>query len=441
MRNLSKSQALWQTAKDRLPQGVASNYRYWGPDETLYVERAKGAHLFDVDGNRYIDYRLGYGPIILGHADERVDDAVIAAVRDGVIYAMSHPLEQQVAARIIEMVPSVELVRFSPSGTEATHHALRLARGYTRREKFIIFEGNYNGLHDHVMFQADLDSPRERPIPQPRSLGIPEALRELVIMLPFNDQEALERTVRARGHELAAIIVEPILGNCGGIPAEKEFLHLIRRLCDEHGIVMFMDEVKTGFRVARGGAQELYGVTADLTTFAKAMGNGYPVAAFGGKREIMELLGNGVSHGGTYNGNRVALAAADAVLGILQHTDALDHVAERGRQLQEAISEALQPSGLPFVFSGHPSMFIFWFAEQAPREYRDWKGSDHALYDRVAAGLIERGVMPEPDSREPWFVCEALSEQDIADTATALEDSLAEALGRPVRSIHVNTGV
>lgn len=430
MRNLTRSREMFQRAAQVLPNGVTSNYRYWGADETLYLERGKGAHLWDVDGNRYIDYRMGYGPAILGHSDDRVDQAVIAEIGKGHTFATSIPLEYQVAERIVAMVPSVELVRFTPSGSESTMHALRLARAYTRREKLVLFEGNYNGLHDQVMFDANLSSNRRSPSVVPRSSGIPRALHDLVVMLPFNDLENLERVVRQSWHDLAAIMVEPILGNCGGIPATPEFLQLIRRLCDEYGIVMLMDEVKTGFRVARGGAQELYGVQADLTTFAKAMGNGYPVGAFGGRREIMAQLGQGVSHGGTYNGNRVAMAAANATLEIIQSTDALETVARRGSELQDAIAEVLGRFDLPFVFSGHPSMFIFWFAEQAPREYRDWKSSDHSLYDRMAANLIERGLLLEPDSREPWFLSEAHSTEDIADTVTALEDALRAALGK-----------
>jgi glutamate-1-semialdehyde 2,1-aminomutase len=191
---------------------------------------------------------------------------------------------------------------------------------------------------------------------------------------------------------------------------------------------MIMDEVKTGFRLARGGAQEYFGVKADLVTYAKAMGNGYPVAAFGGSRDIMEQIGQGIAHGGTFTGNRVSLTAANATLDILQNTNALETVTQRGIQLQEAITEVLERFGRPFAISGHPSMFGFWFSEQPPREHRDWIATDHVLYNKVATGLIRRGVMPEPDSREPWFMCAALSTQDIAETATALEDSLREAL-------------
>jgi glutamate-1-semialdehyde 2,1-aminomutase len=191
---------------------------------------------------------------------------------------------------------------------------------------------------------------------------------------------------------------------------------------------MIMDEVKTGFRMAKGGAQEYFGVKADLATYAKALGNGYPVAAFGGQRDIMEQIGQGVSHGGTFVGNRVGMAAANATLDIITQTDALEVIAQRGTELQAAITEVLERSSLPFVIAGHPSMFIFWFAEEAPKEYRDWVTSDRSLYEEVVAGLIKRGVMPEPESREPWFMCSALSQADIGETANALEDALREAL-------------
>jgi glutamate-1-semialdehyde 2,1-aminomutase len=432
MQPLVKSNELYKSATKVLPLGVSSNFRYWGEKDTRFIDRGKGAHIWDVDGNRYLDYRLGYGPAILGHSDDRVDQAVCEATRYGQTFAMNTPLEQQVAEKMVAMCPGVDMVRFATSGTEATMHALRLARAYTRRRKFIIFEGQYHGLHDHVMFASNIGgdwmSNRYSPVITPFSSGVPDVLRDLVIMLPFNDGEILEDVVEQSWHDVAAILVEPILGNCGGIPSEPGWLELIRRLCDENGIVMIIDEVKTGFRIAKGGAQEHFGVKADLATYAKAMGNGYPVAAFGGQRDIMEQIGQGVSHGGTFVGNRISMAAANATLDILMNTDALEVVQNRGLELQAAITEVLERGGVPFVISGHPSMFIFWFAEEAPKEYRDWLVSDHTLYNKVAAGLIKRGVMPEPDSREPWFMCAALSLEDIAQTAQALEDSLREAL-------------
>jgi glutamate-1-semialdehyde 2,1-aminomutase len=326
------------------------------------------------------------------------------------------------------------MVRFTNSGTESTMHALRLARAYTGRDKFIMFEGQYHGLHDNVMFTTNVGDTwpgagnRRSPIVIPFSSGIPQALRELVIILPYNDLEELERVLEQSWNEVAAILVEPMLGNCGGIMPEPGFLEGIRQQCDEYGVVMLMDEVKTGFRLARGGAQEFFGVTADLVTYAKAMGNGYPVAAFGGKREIMENIGQGVSHGGTFTANRISMAACNATLDILMNTDALEVTAQRGRELQDAITEVLGRSGHPFQLTGHPNMFIFWFGDKAPREYRDWVNTDHSLYDEIANGMIKRGVMPEPDSREPWFMSAAHSSEDIAETANVLEDALREAL-------------
>jgi glutamate-1-semialdehyde 2,1-aminomutase len=435
MLSLAQSHALFNSASKVMPLGVTSNFRYWGPKSTRYLRRGKGSHLWDVDGNRYIDYRLGFGPAILGHSDDRVDDAVIDAIRDGQVFAMSIPLEQQVAEQIAAMSPSVELVRFANSGTEATMHALRLARAYTGREKFIMFEGQYHGAHDHVLFAPMvkndwITSSRRSPVAAPVTSGIPDALRSLVIMLPFNDPDTLARVVRQTWHEVAAILVEPVLGNCGAILPEPDWLPTIRALCDEYGIVMLMDEVKTGFRLARGGAQEVFSVKADLTTYAKALGNGYPVAAFGGKREIMSIVGQGVVHGGTYCGNRVAMAAAHATLDILKTTNALETAAERGVELQAAITEILERTGRPFVIVGHPALFGVWFTDQPPRDFRDWLAVDHRLYESVAEGLIQRGVLPEPDSREPWFMCAAHTAQDVADTANALEDTLREVLAK-----------
>lgn len=435
MMTLTKSHEHFSTASQVLPLGVSSNYRYWGDSKTRYLDRGKGAHIWDVDGNRYIDYRLGYGPVILGHADERVDSAVFEAIRQGTTFAMSIPDEEILARKITSLCPGVEMVRFANSGTEAVMHTLRLARAYTRREKIVMFEGQYHGLFDGVMFSTNIgtdswSSNRHSPVIFPMSSGVPDRLRDSVIIIPFNDSDILESVVAHSQHEIGAILVEPILGNCGGIMPKEGWLQHIRSICDRYDIVMIMDEVKTGFRLAKGGAQEYFGVEADLVTYAKAMGNGYPIAAFGGKRKIMSQIGRGVSHGGTFCGNRVSMAAANATLEIIMETDSLDTVAENGRKLQDAISEVLDRYGMPYVIEGHPSLFNIWFSEAPPYEYRDWKQSDHSFYDAVAAGLIERGVMPEPDSREPWFICEALSDEDIGQTAQVLDEAVRAALGR-----------
>lgn len=436
MSKLKKSIEYHKAAVKTIPLGVNSNFRYWGAEDTRYISHGKGTYIWDVDDNRYIDYRLGYGPVILGHADDRVDDAVNETMRKGITFAFSNTLEAQVSEKMVAMCPGVDKVRFANSGTEATMHALRLARAYSGREKFIMFEGQYHGMHDSVMFSSTVGegdgykSNRRSPVTFPFSSGIPNSLRELVLMLPFNDCANLERIIKQSGHEIAAIFVEPLLGNAGGITPSADWLPTIRKLCDEYGIVMIMDEVKTGFRIGKGGAQEYYGVQGDLATYAKSMGNGYPVAAFGGKREIMDQIGQGVSHGGTFAGNHLGMAAANATLDILMNTDALATIEKQGTKLMEAIAEVLKPTGLPYTFSGHPSMFMFWLAEKAPTEYREWIEMDHDIYNAVSYEMISRGVMPEPDSREPFFLCASLSDEDIALTATVLEDSLKVVLGK-----------
>ncbi|HSR33777.1 MAG TPA: aminotransferase class III-fold pyridoxal phosphate-dependent enzyme, partial [Anaerolineae bacterium] len=275
-----KNDRFFERADRVLPFGVTSNFRYWGEGENIGVARAQGTYIWDFDGNRYINYRLGFGPVILGHGHPVVVERVAEAIKNGTVYALTHELEVKVAERIVEMCPGVEKVRFANSGGEATMHALRIARSHTGREKIIKFEGQYHGMHDYVLFstassQLGALGHRRSPIPAPTSSGIPKAIHSLVISLPYNDFEMLDRTVRQAWGDVAAIIVEPILGNLSGIMPEPGWLELIRELCDEYGIVMVVDEVKTGFRVAPGGAQQYFGVHGDLVTYAKAMGNGF----------------------------------------------------------------------------------------------------------------------------------------------------------------------
>ena len=259
--------------------------------------------------------------------------------------------------------------------------------------------------------------------------GIPSPVAETIIPARYNNIEALRRLFEARGEEIAAIIVEPVLGNAQGIMPKPGFHQAMRALTKEYGILLIFDEVKTGFRFAKGGAAEFFGITPDLATYAKAMGNGYPAAAFGGTAEVMSMLPDKVSHGGTYAGNRVAAAAAVATLQILRDTDALETIHATGRRMQDGLKEILNPKGIPYHFTGHPSMFGIMFREEVASEYRDWATTDHELYDAIAVGMHRRGAMPEPDSREPWFMCEAHSKGDLVDRAlTAFSDSLDAAL-------------
>jgi len=415
-----KSQAMQQRAQQVMPLGVNSNFRFWGQGITPYVERAQGAYLWDVDGRRFIDYRLAFGPIILGHAFEQVDAAVVEELRKGVLFAMTSELEVAVIEKIVEMCPAVEMARLACSGTEATMHAIRLARAYSGRELIIKFEGNYHGFQDYTLWSTyapveALGDPGN-PIPVAASSGIPAQLRDLVITLPFNDMEGLERILRARGEQVAAIITEPCQGNCGAIDPLPGFLAFIRQKCDQYGIVFILDEVKTGFRIANGGAQEYYQVTPDLATYAKALGNGYPIAAFGGRREIMQIIGQGVAQGGTYTNNKPGVAAAFATLSILKDGPIIETIQRRGRRLMEGLKDIFEENSVPVAMSGTGSMFSFALGVEQVTSLRDWSKSDQAYYLRLSEAAMERGVMPDHDAREPWFLSYSHSEADVDET-------------------------
>jgi len=430
-RILTASRQQHDRAARSLPLGVSDTYRHWG-DQTIYVKRAKGAWLWDIDGNRYIDFRLGWGPIILGYGDERVDRAAKRGMELGGSTALASELEAAVAEIMIEMVPGVELVRFANSGSEAVATALRVARAYSGRDGFVMVEGAFHGMFDSVLWRTQMESwnpgGAQPPELAPFGRGIPTAHRDLVGVVSLNDAEALEALFKQEAGRIGAVLMEPILGNCCAIAARQDYLRDVRRLCDEYGIVLIFDEVKTGFRVGRGGAQELYGVTPDLCTFAKAMANGYPIAALGGRAKFMEQISgfDGVLHGGTFTGHPIGLAAAQETLRILRDTDVLRQVADWGNELQEQLSRVFTDHDIPHVFTGHPSMFGIMFREEPPKSYRDWASSDHDLYDRMARRLPDFGLLPEPDSREPWFVCESHLSLDPSDIAATVSDVIAE---------------
>lgn len=421
-----KTHALQERAQKVIPLGVNSNFRYWGQQKTPYVSHAKGAYLWDVEGKRYIDYRLAFGPIILGHAYDEVDEKVAEEVRKGALFAMTSELEVEVAEKIVRMCPGVEMVRFATTGTEATMHALRIARAYTGRDMIIKFEGNYHGFQDYTLWStyaaADTYGSRRSPIPIPASSGIPRPLRDLIITLPFNDFEGLERVLRSFGEQVAAIITEPAQGNCATIEPQPGFLEFIRKKCDEYGIVFILDEVKTGFRIANGGAQEYYNIRPDLATYAKALGNGYPIAAIGGKREIMSIIGHGVAQGGTFNNNKPGIAGAWATLTILEREPVIQTIWQRGERLMKGLREIFEENGIPAVFSGYPTMFSFALGIESMTCQRDWHESDKELYLRLQEMAVERGVMPDHDPREPWFLCYAHSDADIDETLNVYAD-------------------
>jgi glutamate-1-semialdehyde 2,1-aminomutase len=426
---MSRQSELLQEAMRHMPEGVAENYRYWGPDRTVFIQRAKGCELFDVDGKTYVDFRLGYGPVILGYGDERVDQAVIAQIQSGgTLTGFATELDTLVVQQIKALCPQIQKMRFANSGTEAVMGAVRTARGFTGRERMATVEGGFHGLYDELMWKSDIENwdahSGQAPKVIPFGAGIPAKTHDLVDIIGLNDFAALEDLFSRRDHQLACVVLEPIIGNAGSIAASQAWLQRLRELCTAHGTLLIIDEVKSGFRVAKGGAQALYGIYADLTTFAKAMGNGYPVAAFGGRADVMDVVGahaGAVVHGGTYTANLVGLSAAHCTLNILTHTDALQTVNSVGERVRDLLGRVFAQAGIEHTFAGPGSMLGIHFTPTVPQTYRDWRKTNSNLYRAFCWQLIDRGVMLEPDSREPWFFCEAHQHMDFAwleDVAT-----------------------
>jgi glutamate-1-semialdehyde 2,1-aminomutase len=414
--------------------GVSSGWRYWGRDETIVLSRGEGGHVYDSDGKRYIDYHLGFGPVILGHGDSDVAAAVGAAAADGTTFAFTQEREVVAAETLKRAVPWVERLRFTNTGTEATMHAIRLARGFTGRDVILKFEGTYHGAHDYVMYSTPGDSAENmgspyRPIPLPMSSGMPQEVMTLIRTLPYNDLDAVSRVFADAGSRVAAVIVEPMLGNAMGIEPVGGFLEGLRDLCDSHGSILIFDEVKTGFRIAVGGAAEVYGVVPDLATFAKALGNGVPVAAIAGRGPVLDgWAQSGITQAGTYSGNGIAAAAATVTMEKLLSGEPMDRIDRAGNGLMDGTRKILADRGIDGSVQGRPGMFGFYFGETPPTDYRSAAGHNEELYENLVMGMIERGVMPSPDALEPWFVCAAHSDEDVATTLQVFEEALDAAL-------------
>ncbi|NRD73191.1 aspartate aminotransferase family protein [Shewanella sp. VB17] len=430
------TESLLKQAHHNMPMGVADNYRYWGEENTVFVKSSQGCTITDADDQEFIDFRLAYGPIILGYRDSRVDKEVVTVITErGTISGFSTDLDSQVVELIKQMCPNIEKMRFANSGTEAVIGAVRTARGFTGRNKIVVVEGGFHGLYDEMMWKSDVDNWDTDTEIAPKITafggGIPPATREHLETVPLNDFTAIDEVFARVGDDIAAIVIEPILGNCGSIASSQEYMQKLRDICDANGTLLIMDEVKTGFRVAKGGAQELYGIYADLTTYAKAMGNGYPVAAFGGRADVMDVIGfgnNGVTHGGTYTANMIALSAAKATLTILNETDAYDTINKVGADIQHLLSRVFTKHGIEHQFAGPDAMFGIHFGHQIPNNYRDWKKTDSDLYTQFAHNLIESGIMLEPDSREPWFICESHQHIDLIQLENIADAAMKKAI-------------
>ena len=435
------SAGLFEAACRVIPGGVNSTARAtwsgWTP-YPLFVESGQGSRLRDVDGNEYIDYLLGLGPMIFGHRPPRVTQAVVDFIQQsGTVFALPTADEARLAEKIIAAVPSVDQVRLCNTGTEAVLYATRLARAYTGRRKIIRFEGMYHGFSDGVYWSKhpsiEKAGPDDRPVPVPQGPGMPKGVEENLIILPWNDAQVLADTIKREGDNIAAVLTEPVMCNTGCILPKPGYLEAMRELTQEHGIVLIFDEVITGFRLGLSGAQGRLGIKPDLSVFAKGIGGGFPVAAMGGNAKIMELVANGtVSMAGTYTANGIAVAAANAALdelatpGLYQKLDAVSD------ELRLGLGKVLRDAGLPAYVVGLGPLMQVWFAREEIHNYRDAeRHADQKIFRSWWEGMLGKGVLFHPGAYENLFVSTAHTHADVAatlDTAKQVAAGLARAL-------------
>jgi glutamate-1-semialdehyde 2,1-aminomutase len=425
---MSQSHELFVEAQEHIPGGVNSPVRAFKGvgGEPVFIERAEGAYMFDVDDKRYIDYVGSWGPMIAGHAHPEVLRAVKAAVDKGLSYGAPTRIEIEMAETIGEIMPSMEMVRMVNSGTEATMSAIRLARGYTGRDKIVKFEGCYHGHGDSLLVKAGSGA---LTLGVPNSPGVPAALAEHTITLTYNKLDEVRDAFAHVGHQVACIIVEPVAGNMNCIPPVPGFLEGLREICDEYGCVLIFDEVMTGFRVALGGAQAVYGVRPDLTTLGKVIGGGMPVGAFGGKREIMmQLAPTGpVYQAGTLSGNPIAMTAGLTTLDIISKPGFFDELTAKTARLVDGILDKARAAGIPMTSNRVGGMFGLFFTEAD--KVTDFYQVTNCNVDRFKLffhGMLERGVYLAPSAFEAGFVSSAHSEADIDATIEAAGEVLAE---------------
>lgn len=424
--NNDRSRELFEKSRQVIPGGVNSPVRAFksvGADPVFY-ERAKGSHVWDADGNEYIDFVASWGPMILGHAPGVVLDAVREQLDKGTSFGAPTEIELKMAEAVAAAVPSIEEVRMVSSGTEATMSAIRLARGYTGREKFIKFDGNYHGHSDALLVAAGSGLVT---LGIPSTPGVTKGAAADTVVLPYNDLEAVRSTLAEIGEQVAAIILEPVAGNMGVVPPAEGFLEGLRALCDEYGVVLIFDEVITGFRVALGGAQERFGVTPDLTTLGKIIGGGFPVGAFGGKREIMESLApvGPVYQAGTLSGNPVAMVAGLALLGELSKPGVYDELERKGARLEAGLRAAVESAGIEAYLTRVGSMACMFFAGGSVTDWTSAAKSDTERYARYFKGMLDRGITLAPSQFEATFVGLAHSDADIDAMTSAAAEVLA----------------
>ena len=421
---MSESERLFERAKALIPGGVNSPVRAFAP-YPFFTKSANGSRLTDVDGREYIDYCLGYGPLILGHANAEVTEAVREQLAKGTLYGTPSEQEVELAELICKCVPSAEMVRLVSTGAEATMSAIRLARGFTGRKKIVKFEGCYHGAHDCVLVKAGSGATT---FGMPDSLGIPEETARNTIVVPYNDVEAFEKAVKKERESLAAVIVEPVIGNIGVVIPKEGFLKTLREVTERYGVVLIFDEVITGFRLALGGAQEYYGVKPDLTTLGKILGGGFPMAAYAGRQEIMRMIAPSgkVYQAGTFSGNPVSVVAGLATIEYLKSggTAFYRELESKTKVIVKALTDLKADQNYPLQINHVSSMFQIFFTSNYVCDYRSAKTADVARFKSYHKKLLEKGIFIPPSQFETCFVSEAHTRQDIDETIETIAFAL-----------------
>jgi len=425
--NTTKSQALFDAAQKVIPGGVDSPVRAFRAvgGRPLFIERGQGPYLFDADGNRYIDYVLSWGPLILGHAHPRVAEALKQAVDRGTSYGAPTALETELAELVREMVPSAQMVRFVNSGTEATMSALRLARAFTGRDKIVKFEGCYHGHADMLLVQAGSGVAT---LGLPDSPGVPKGAAQDTLVASYNDLAAVKVLFEANPDQIAGVIVEPVAGNMGVVPPVEGFLSGLRELTQQHEALLIFDEVMTGFRVALGGAQSLYGVAPDLTTLGKVIGGGLPVGAYAGRRDIMETIApvGPMYQAGTLSGNPLAMTAGIETLTVLREPGVFDDLVTRAGKLCTGLGEAAQSAGVPIYQTQVGTMFCTYFTEDPVTNWATASKSDVQRFGRFFQAMLERGVYIAPSQFEAGFMSAVHTDDVIEATIRAARTAFGD---------------
>ena len=418
-----RSSKLFKIAKEVIPGGVNSPVRAFKAvgGSPIFIKRANGAYLYDEDNNRYIDYINSWGPMILGHSHKPVIDAIITKVKSGTSYGIPTEIETKIAQLAISMVPNIDKIRFVNSGTEACMSAIRLARGFTGKEKIIKFKGCYHGHSDSFLIEAGSGAVT---FGSPSSPGVTNGAAKDTLLAPFNNLDCLHDIFTKNQNQIAAIIVEPVAGNMGCIPPFEGFLEHLRNLCDANGALLIFDEVMTGFRLARGGVQELYGINADIVCFGKVIGGGLPVGAFAARNEIMEYLApdGPVYQAGTLSGNPLAMTAGYTLLKILNsNPDIYSSLAKKTAYLQKGISDTLLDSSINFTINSVGSMMSVHFSKTSVTDFRTAALANNKHFKQFFHDMLDSGVYLPPSAFESWFITDALTYEDLDFTISAVK--------------------